>query len=380
MPQPSPDRPVDGPGRDGRMPGWLPGAYCLALAVALGGLALLRAAQSAAGVLRILLVAVFLSFALEPAVARLAARGMRRSRATLLVLATVVCVCVLVVLALVPLLVDELRALLGAVPGWAADLSSWLDRRFGIALPAGSTGADITETRDRLSGPLSDLASGVLGFGSDLVSALFSVLSLLLFGYYLVAEGPALRRTLCSVLPTAHQQRVLWVWEVAISKTGGYLYSRIVLAAASALVTGVALSLLDVPYPVPLAVWTGLVSQFVPVIGTYLGMALPLLVAAIERPGAVLWVLVVLLAYQQLENYVIGPRITSRTMSIHPALAFGAALAGAEIAGPVGAFLALPVAAIVQALLSAAVPRQPVVDHPLTEEPAGSTEREAVTP
>jgi predicted PurR-regulated permease PerM len=82
------------------------------------------------------------------------------------------------------------------------------------------------------------------------------------------------------------------------------------------------------------------VSQFVPSVGTYLAGALPVLIALLSQPVDALWVLAFIVAYQQLENMVLSPRITSRTMALHPAVAFGAVIAGGAIMGPIGALLA----------------------------------------
>ena len=110
----------------------------------------------------------------------------------------------------------------------------------------------------------------------------------------------------------------------------------------SGVTTFVALTALGIPFAVPLAVWMGLVSQFIPTVGTYIAMALPLLVAAVESPLKALILLVFFTAYQQIENYLLSPRITAKTMELHPAVAFGCAIGGASIAGLMGAFLALP--------------------------------------
>jgi predicted PurR-regulated permease PerM len=111
----------------------------------------------------------------------------------------------------------------------------------------------------------------------------------------------------------------------------------------------------------------GLVSQFIPTIGTYIAMALPLLVAVVEHPLDALVLLIFFTVYQQIENYLLSPRITSRTMQLHPALAFGCAIAGAGISGVVGAFLALPVAAIIQAIGSTYIHRHDVEESELTK-------------
>jgi len=105
----------------------------------------------------------------------------------------------------------------------------------------------------------------------------------------------------------------------------------------------------------------GVLSQFIPVIGTYIGGALPVLIALLENPITALWVLLFIIAYQQIENLVISPRVTSRTMAIHPAVSVGAVIAGGSLLGALGAVLALPVAAIVQSLISTSRQRHELV-------------------
>ena len=153
----------------------------------------------------------------------------------------------------------------------------------------------------------------------------------------MVADGPRLRRVICRRLRPDRQQRVLHAWELAIDKTGGYLYSRALLALLSAVFHTAAFSVIGLRYPVALGIWVGLVSQFLPVIGTYLAGVLPVLVALLDDPIRALWVLIVIVIYQQIENYLFAPRITARTLELHPAVAFSAAIAGAAMLGPVGA-------------------------------------------
>jgi predicted PurR-regulated permease PerM len=160
---------------------------------------------------------------------------------------------------------------------------------------------------------------------------------------------------------------VLLLWELAIEKTGGWIYSRILLAVISAAATWMFLAILGVPSPLALAIWVGLISQFIPAIGTYLAGALPVLIALLNDPIDALWVVGFIAVYQQLENYFLSPRITARTMELHPAVAFGAALAGGMLAGPIGAVLALPIAGVLQAIVSTVLDRHEVIESHLTE-------------
>ncbi len=94
---------------------------------------------------------------------------------------------------------------------------------------------------------------------------------------------------------------------------------------------------------------------------------LPVLLTFLDSPVKAVIVLIAIVVYQQIENYLFSPRITARTMELHPALAFGAALGGAAVLGAVGAVLALPAAAMAQAIVSDWGDRHQVIKSDLTE-------------
>jgi predicted PurR-regulated permease PerM len=147
------------------------------------------------------------------------------------------------------------------------------------------------------------------------------------------------------------------------------MLSRALLALISATVTFAALSLLGVPFALPLALWVGVVSQVLPVIGTFLAASVPLAVALIAQPSAFIPLLIFIIVYQQIENYFFAPKITAETMELHPAVAFGAVLAGGSVAGLVGALLALPLAAILQESTRAYLQRHELVESQLLQAP-----------
>jgi predicted PurR-regulated permease PerM len=126
-----------------------------------------------------------------------------------------------------------------------------------------------------------------------------------------------------------------------------------------------------------MALWVGLVSQFIPTIGTYLAGALPVIIALVEgEPIKALVVLIVVVAYQQVENYLVAPRITRTTLEIHPAVAFGSVIAGAALFGITGALLAIPVVATVQSVITVYGRRYELVEE--FGAVPGETDRERV--
>ena len=126
---------------------------------------------------------------------------------------------------------------------------------------------------------------------------------------------------------------MLGVWDLAIQKTGGYILSRTLLAMLSALVTWIAFVIIGVPFPLALAVWVGVLSQFVPVVGVYIAGFLPIVLTVLESPTNALYAGLFLLGYQQIENYLVAPRVDSRTLKIHPAISFGSVVVGASVLG-----------------------------------------------
>ncbi|MFB4303846.1 AI-2E family transporter [Actinomadura sp. NTSP31] len=367
-----PEPPAAGPastaGRPGprRMPAWLPRAFVLAGAVVLAFMALLWLLQRLRDLLLIVLVSLFLAFAIEPAVDWLAARGWRRGAGTGLMFVVIGVLLAGFLGGIGSLLATQTTHLINGFPGYVRQVVDWVNATFGTHLSRDTLFQRLPTVTGTLSRHLSSLAQNVWGIGATAFGVVFKGLGVLLFTFYLSAQGPQLRRQVCSLLPPRRQREVLRAWEIAIGKTGGYIYSRALLALISGVAHYVALAGLGVPYAATLALWVGVVSQFIPAVGTYLAGAVPVLIALTRSPATALWILLFIVAYQQVENYLLQPRITARTLDMHPAVAFGLVLAGVAVAGPVGALVALPFGASVQAFAGAYVRRYDVEEHPLT--------------
>ncbi|MFF2146928.1 AI-2E family transporter [Kitasatospora sp. NPDC058190] len=348
----------------GGMPRWLPRAMVLFLVLV--GLFQLAdwAFRQLIDLFVMLLVAFFLSLALEPAVDRMAARGVRRGVGTFLVFVAVGVAVIGFLAALGTLLVDQVAKIAGDMPHLVDNLIGWVNRTFHQDLSLGELQKRLLKDSGTIEGYAQQAADNVWGVSSTLIGGLFQTFTVGLFTFYFTAEGPRVRRTVCSLLPPSKQGEVLRAWEIALAKTGGYLYSRAVLAVVSAAGHWVMFELIDLPYSAALAIWVGVMSQFVPTIGTYLAGALPVLVALTVEPVDALWVLVFTVVYQQIENYVLHPRITARTVDVHPAVAFGAVIAGAALLGAVGALIAIPAAATLQGFVGTYVRRYEVATDP----------------
>lgn len=304
-------------------------------------------------VLWMVFVSLFVAVAFEPPVHFLAKRGWRRGVATGLVFVVALVLAAGFVWALAPLFVDQFARMVDEIPSIVQTVLEFMEQNFGFDMAdidPMEIGRNILQSVQNLSGAV---VGGVVGVAVSVFGFLFFAATVALFSFYMIAELPKLQRTVLSSMPAEQQRHALHIWDVAVEKMGGYIYSRLILAALSATFTAIFLSVLGVPFAISLGIWVGVLSQFVPVVGTYLASILPALVAlTFTSLATMIWVIVFFVAYQQIENYLISPRITKRTMEMHPAVSVAAIIVGATLFGGIGVILALPMAGIIQAIIS----------------------------
>ena len=360
-----------------KLPPWLFRAI-LTGAAALGGLYVLGwLVGQLETLLVIVLVSFFLSFALEPPVNWLERMGIRRGVGTGMMFLALLAGLGLFLWAIGAVLADQIGEFADDAPGYISDIEGWVEDTFDIDVDAQELLAEFQED-GAVTNLVTRLADNLVSLGATVLQGLLHFLTVGLFTFYLVAEGPKLRRNVCSLLSEGRQRQVLFVWDLAVSKTGGYIYSRLILAVVSFLVHWLVFWLVGAPFPVPMAMWVGLVSQFVPVIGTYIAGALPVLIGLLDKPSTGLAILIAIVVYQQVENYLLQPKVTAHTMEIHVTVAFGSVIAGGLLLGAVGAVLALPAAATIQAFLSSYLERHDVVQELADAEAAQNPDRDPV--
>ena len=353
---------------DDEMPRWVLRAIVLFWVGSILALVLRWGFSQLHSILLLLLVSLFLSLAIEPGVNRLARRGWKRGSATGLFLLGVFGGAITFIVSIGTLMFQQVADVLKNSDTYVTRVVNFLNDNF-------NTKIDAQEWKDKLKDPNGPVQHFIRNHSSDAVRLsvnalgfLLQMFSVLLVTFYLVADGPRMRRGLCSRLRPDRQRKVLRVWDLAINKTGSYLYSRGLIAGLSAFFHWVAFQIIGVPAPVALALWVGIISQFIPVVGTYMAGFVPILFTLVNKDSLVPAIAVVafVVLYQQVENYLFLPRITAKTMELHPAVAFMSALAGAALLGPVGAILGLPAAAMASAVVSEWGGRDDVVEHPLT--------------
>ena len=357
------------------MPKWVPRAIVLFWMMFLAALVARELFHQLSSFLLLVLVSIFLAFAIEPGVNRLAKRGWRRGSGTLLIIFGVITFIGVFLGAVGTLVGSQVADVLKNSEMYVNDTVDFVNDTFNANIDPAEVNASIADPKGPVQKFIKNQQGKVISLSVNALGASLQLLTIVLFTFYFVADGPRLRRVICSRLPEAKQRAVLRTWDLAIAKTGGYLYSRALLALVSAFFHWIAFQAIGTPAPIAMALWVGIVSQFLPVVGTYLAGILPLMLTFFDSPFKALLVVAFVLVYQQLENYLISPRITARTLHVHAAVAFGSAIVGGAILGPVGAVLALPAAAMAQALIGSWGPRHDVIDDDLVRMPLPRAKR-----
>ena len=341
-----------------------------AVFVALIAVVVFREARS---LVSMVFISFFFSLALEPAVTYLhQKRGWKRGSAVgVIYLAGFLGLGVLI-LFLVPATVEVAQQIGSGLDEWLANTSEWINDTFSTDVSL-SFGGGTAEAGSEAAGEWASEAFGnILGIAASGVGLLFNAATIAMFTFYFSADSPRFRRTVLSTMTPERQMKVGWTWDQAVEQTGGYFYSRFLLMIINGFGFFFVMLVVGIPtlMAIPLAIFAGFVSEFIPAIGTYIGAAIPIMVALVfQGTVAALVILAYALIYQQIENYWLSPRLSSKTMELNGALAFGAALAGGAIAGPMGAFMALPIAALITAFISNYRTPHEVVYHSEFEDP-----------
>jgi predicted PurR-regulated permease PerM len=303
-------------------------------------------------ILVLVVIALFVAVSLDPAVRWLIKRGVRRSVAVTIVIAFVLGLFAVFIWSIVPPLVEQGGRLFSDLPGYLKTLSKESRAVREITDRYNLTG--------RLTALVADLparlAGGAFGFVQRFFGALLSTVTVLVLTIYFMADMPRMRRGLVRLFPHRRRPQVAEIVNVVVDKVGGYMIGNLIISLFAGVSTFICLELVGVPFALPLSV-TVAITDLIPMIGATLGAAICVLVSAFTVdlwPRAVI-VLIFFIVYQQVENYLIAPRVLRNTVDLSSVVVLLAALIGGSVLGVVGAIMAIPIVAAVKVVISPAI-------------------------
>ncbi|WP_370287639.1 AI-2E family transporter [Nocardioides sp.] len=303
-------------------------------------------------VLLTIVVSFFLAAGLNPAVEFLERRGVRRSISVAVVIVAALSLVVLFFFAIVPVITDQVQAITRSAPGYLDELAK------NDQIRKLNDDYDII---DKAKAKISDgdfvtsLFGGALGFGLKLVSAAFNLFVIVVLTLYFLASLRGTTHALYRLAPASRRDRVTALGDKIIANIGGYVSGAFVVALAAGLSSLLFLSFTSISkYAVALA-FVVAVLDVIPMVGATIGAVIVSAIAfANDVPTGIACVIFYVI-YQQVENYLVYPRVMSKSVDLPGAVIVIAAIVGAGLLGVVGALLAIPVAAAIMLIVNEVV-------------------------
>jgi predicted PurR-regulated permease PerM len=295
-------------------------------------------------VLILVVVAMFLAAGLNPTVEYFMARGLKRAWALLVVITGVLITISLFILAIVPVVTDQVTAITDNAPGWLDQLThnkqiQDLDEQYDIVDKAKEyiASGDLAQT----------VFGGALNVGLKVLSLLGNMFVVVVLTLYFLASLPTMKRAMYQLAPASRRERVSKLGDQIVRSIGGYVSGAFIIAMLAGISTLVFLVIIGLAeYAVALALVVAILDV-IPMIGATLGAIVVCAIAFATDPKMGIAAVIFYVAYQQIENYLIYPKVMSRSVEIPGALTVIAALVGAALLGVVGALLAIPTAAAI---------------------------------
>jgi predicted PurR-regulated permease PerM len=324
--------------------------YAKATLTVVAVLVVLAAAWSVRTTLTLVLVAAVLAVGLDPPVRRLQRMHVSRGWAvTLIFLATVLFLLAFAFL-VIPPLIREVRQLASDIPGYIAKLKNsqgWvgdLENKYHLS-------TKLKEITDRLPSIASQSLGRILGITASVASVIFNLLTIAILTIYFLMSLPQSQANIQRTFTGEHRARNVMVFEEAIQRIGGYVSGNIATSVIAGLTSYIFLRILGIPFAAALGMWVG-IADLIPTVGATLGALAAVAVAflggtVVDGIATVIFFVV----YQQVENYLIVPRVMKKAVDLSPAAVIVSVLIGGGLAGFAGALLALPLAAAAKVVI-----------------------------
>lgn len=312
--------------------------------------------------------ALFLALGIDPAVSWLERRNLPRWLAILVVLVGILAVFAGLVLAIIPVIADQVGNLIGAAPDLIDTITNdkaveawWSDNLGWLGTYANAKDQVLGFFNDNVG----DITAGVVTTVFGIASGAFGLVIVLILTLYFVASLSSIKRGLYQLIPATKREKFIDIAEQIAESVGKYVRGQVLLGLANGILTAVFMLILGAILGDPIDYWAlfaflAFLFSLVPLVGTISGaVVISLVIGLVEPWPAVLIVVIYYLVYMQVEAYVFSPNIMKRAVKVPGVVVVIAALAGGALLGILGALIAIPVAAAILLIIKQViVPRQ----------------------
>ncbi|MEW9531043.1 AI-2E family transporter [Microbispora sp. NPDC049125] len=332
--------------------------FMFGLTAALGVLTawlLVQAIASAGSAIVLIVISLFLAIGLNPAVEALQRRNVSRRLAITIVFGAVIAFFAAFGLAVVPPLTEQTTGFVQHLPEYVQQLQNHplirsVDARYQVL--------ERLQQYVTSGGLATQMFGGLLGVASVLISAVFSGLTVLVLTLYFLGSLNSIKETAYRLVPRSRRTRFRLLSDEIVNQIGGYVAGNLIISLIAGVVTFLFLAVLQVPYALALAIFVA-VTDLIPLVGAILGAMVASGVGFLTSFQAGVACVIFFVIYQQIENYLISPRVFKSSVDVPPVATIVGALLGGALLGIVGALLGIPLAAAILLLVrEVVVPRQ----------------------
>jgi predicted PurR-regulated permease PerM len=340
-------------------------------ALMVGTVLLLEALHRASHALLLIFTAFFLALALNAPVHWLShhlpgrVKG-NRSFGTALSFLIVIILLGAFLASLVPPLVRQTESFVNAAPNLVRDFRSQ-DSQTGNLIRRYHLQDQVDTVSNQLKARLQHIGGTAFNTAQRIGSSVFSLLTILVLTYMMLLEGPRWARFTREIIPDKHHAMAERLARDMYRVIKGYVNGQVVLAAIAALLISPMLFVLHISYPVALVVII-FICGLIPMVGHTIGAIIVTTVALFESTTSALIILAYYILYQQLENYLVQPRVQANSTNMSPLLVFMSVVIGVSFGGLFGGLVAIPVAGCLRILVLEYLRSKDIISTPQFEE------------
>jgi predicted PurR-regulated permease PerM len=300
-------------------------------------------------ILALVVIAAFFAVILNPLVDAVTRLRIRRSLATTIVF-------LLGVGAFAALAYTFVRPVYDAGQSFAQDIPGFVDQaqhgqgRVGELVKRFNLEAKVKENAPKLQEALKNAGGPAVHAAQRVASGLLALVTILVLTFLMLLEAPAIISSFLSLLSPERSVQVRRIGQDAARAVTGYMAGNLLISVIAGMITWLFLTVIGVPFGGVLGLWVGF-ADLLPLVGATIGAIPSIAIAFLHSTGAGIAVVVMYIVYQQIENHVLQPVIMSRTVHLNPLGVLLSVLVGVELAGFVGALLAIPAAGAIQVVV-----------------------------
>ncbi|QKG85069.1 AI-2E family transporter [Kroppenstedtia pulmonis] len=301
------------------------------------------------------LVAVIISYLLNPIVNVLHQRAVPRSVAVLFIYTLFILVITVLITNLVPLFNIQLAEMAEHLPEWNARVQSWIDQYHHNKddLPE-SVRVGIEKALDRLESVVTEGVGNIMSSLGSTLNQLFVAVIVPFLVFYMLKDVRVIEKTLITLLPVKRRKEVLHLFRDVDEALGNYIRGQLLVCSVVSVLAYIGYLIIGLPYALILAALVG-IFNIIPYLGPFFGAVPAILVAFTISPKLVLGVILVNLIVQMLEGNVLSPQIVGRSLHMHPLFIIFSLLVGGQMGGIIGMILAVPFFAVAKVITEHAV-------------------------